>query len=63
MTDELSVTTEPEPQPQQTEAPQSQPAVIDVDTSWNPDECSLDEHRQREFAKIKQPGFGEFSKG
>lgn len=35
---------------------------IDVDATWNPEECSLDEHRQKEFAKIKQPGFGNLGK-
>ena len=36
--------------------------VIDVDASWDPEECSLDEHRQKEFARIKQPGFGSAGK-
>ena len=31
--------------------------VIDVDSTWD-GKGSLDEHRQLEFAKIKQPGFG-----
>ena len=31
--------------------------MIDVDATWD-GEGSLDEHRQREFAKLKQPGFG-----
>lgn len=35
---------------------------VDVDASWKPEECSLDEHRQKEFAKIKQPGFGNLGK-
>ena len=33
--------------------------VVDVDKSFVPDgPLSLDEHRQAEFAKIVQPGFG-----
>ncbi len=32
--------------------------AIDVDTTWNPAECTLDEHRQAEFAKIEQGPFG-----
>lgn len=33
--------------------------VIDVDKSYNPNgQLTLDEHRQIEFAKIEQPGFG-----
>jgi len=35
--------------------------IVDVDTSWD-GTGSLDEHRQREFAKIKQPGFGDAGK-
>ena len=33
--------------------------VIDVDKTYNPSgPLTLDEHRQIEFAKIEQPGFG-----
>lgn len=32
--------------------------TIDVDKTWNPDKCTLDEHRQAEFAKIEQVPFG-----
>ena len=31
---------------------------IDVDTTWDPAKCTLDEHRQAEFAKIEQVPFG-----
>ena len=31
--------------------------IIDVDATWD-GTGSLDEHRQKEFAKIKEPGFG-----
>lgn len=31
--------------------------MIDVDATWD-GEGSLDEHRQKEFAKLQQPGFG-----
>lgn len=34
---------------------------IDVDATWD-GKGSLDEHRQKEFAKIKQPGFGNLGK-
>lgn len=34
---------------------------VDVDASWD-GKGSLDEHRQKEFAKIKQPGFGSAGK-
>ena len=52
MTDETEPT--PVPNPPQTQTPE----VIDVDKSWD-GTGSLDDHRQQEFAKIKQPGFGE----
>ena len=33
--------------------------VIDVDKTYDPkSQLTLDEHRQIEFAKIEQPGFG-----
>ncbi len=33
--------------------------VIDVDRTYDPSsKLTLDEHRQIEFAKIQQPGFG-----
>jgi hypothetical protein len=31
--------------------------IVDADKSWE-GEGSLDEHRQKEFSKIKHPGFG-----
>ena len=31
--------------------------IVDVDKTWD-GKGSLDEHRQREFEKIKHPGFG-----
>ena len=34
--------------------------IVDVDKSWD-GKGSLDEHRQREFKKIKHPGFGKAS--
>lgn len=34
---------------------------IDVDSTWD-GKVSLDEHRQQEFAKITQPGFGDAGK-
>jgi len=34
-------------------------AVVDVDKSFDPGSgLTLDEHRQVEFAKLQQPGFG-----
>jgi hypothetical protein len=45
----------------------SQPAeqkpvdVSDIDASWD-GTGSLDEHRQKAFAKVKQPGFGDIGK-
>ena len=35
--------------------------VVDVDASWD-GKGSLDEHRQKELAKVKQPGFGDAGK-
>jgi len=35
--------------------------VVDVDASWD-GKGSLDEHRHKAFAKIKQPGFGDLGK-
>lgn len=35
--------------------------VIDVDSSWD-GTGSLDDHRQKELAKVKQPGFGDAGK-
>lgn len=32
--------------------------MIDIDADWNPEECSLDEHRMKKLATIEQPGFG-----
>lgn len=52
--DEITIEETPEPKPEK---------PVDVDASWNPEECSLDEHRQKAFAKIKQPGFGNLGKG
>lgn len=37
------------------------PIVTDVDASWD-GKGSLDEHRQKELAKVKQPGFGDAGK-
>ena len=34
--------------------------IVDVDKTWK-GEGSLDEHRHREFAKIKHPGFSKGS--
>ena len=36
-------------------------SVIDVDATWD-NKGSLDDHRQQEFAKITQPGFGNAGK-
>jgi hypothetical protein len=36
-------------------------AIVDVDASWD-GKGSLDEHRQKELAKVKQPGFGDAGK-
>ena len=33
----------------------------DVDSTWD-GKGSLDEHRQKELAKVKQPGFGDAGK-
>lgn len=41
------------------EQPQVKP--VDVDASWD-GKGSLDEHRQKELAKLKQLGFGEAGK-
>ncbi len=30
----------------------------DIDSTWKPDECSLDEHRQKILKTLEQPGFG-----
>ena len=35
--------------------------LVDVDASWD-GKGSLDDHRQKELAKIKQPGFGNAGK-
>lgn len=35
--------------------------AIDVDKTWDPAKCTLDEHRQAEFAKIEQVPFGKAS--
>lgn len=35
--------------------------AVDVDATWNGN-GSLDEHRQKELAKLKQPGFGDAGK-
>jgi len=35
--------------------------VSDIDASWD-GKGSLDDHRQRAFAKVKQPGFGDIGK-
>ncbi len=32
--------------------------MMDIDSDWNPAECSLDEHRMKKLATIEQPGFG-----
>lgn len=34
---------------------------IDVDASWD-GQGSLDDHRQKELAKVEQPGFGDAGK-
>lgn len=36
-------------------------SIVDVDATWD-GKVSLDEHRQQEFAKITQPGFGDAGK-
>lgn len=36
-------------------------SIVDVDSTWD-GKSSLDEHRQRQFAKITQPGFGDAGK-
>lgn len=36
-------------------------SIVDVDATWD-GKVSLDEHRQQEFAKITQPGFGDVGK-
>lgn len=36
--------------------------MIDIDANWNPEECSLDEHRMKMLATIEQPGFGSLAK-
>ena len=36
-------------------------SIVDVDATWD-GKASLDEHRQQEFAKITQPGFGDAGK-
>lgn len=36
-------------------------SIVDVDANWD-GKVSLDEHRQQEFAKITQPGFGDAGK-
>lgn len=36
--------------------------MIDIDASWNPDECSLDEHRMKVMETLEQPGFGSGAK-
>jgi hypothetical protein len=51
--DEITIEESPEPK---TEKP------VDVDATWDSGKCSLDEHRHKEFAKIKQPGFGDLGK-
>lgn len=32
--------------------------TTDIDSAWNPKECSLDEHRQKALKGMKQAGFG-----
>jgi hypothetical protein len=36
-------------------------SIVDVDATWD-GKGSLDEHRQQQFAKITQPGFGDAGK-
>ena len=36
-------------------------SIVDVDSTWD-GKVSLDEHRQQQFAKIAQPGFGDAGK-
>ena len=36
--------------------------TIDIDANWNPEKCSLDEHRMKMLETIEQPGFGIHSK-
>jgi hypothetical protein len=50
--DELTIEETPEAKPEK---------PVDVDATWD-GKGSLDEHRQNEFAKIKQPGFGDLGK-
>lgn len=41
---------------------EQQPAkLVDVDATWD-GKGSLDEHRQKELSKLKQPGFGDAGK-
>lgn len=50
--DEITIEETQQPEPEK---------PVDVDATWD-GEGSLDEHRQKEFAKIKQPGFGDLGK-
>ena len=52
--DNDEVTVEETQKPEQTN-------LVDVDASWD-GKGSLDDHRQKELAKIKQPGFGDAGK-
>ena len=36
-------------------------SIVDVDATWD-GKGSLDDHRQQQFAKITQPGFGNAGK-
>lgn len=36
--------------------------MIDIDANWNPEECSLDEHRMNMLKTLEQPGFGVHAK-
>jgi len=51
--DEITIEESPEPKMEK---------PVDVDATWDSEKCSLDKHRQNEFAKIKQPGFGDLGK-
>tara|TARA_R110000868_G_scaffold332524_1_gene593571 strand:- start:231 stop:425 length:195 start_codon:yes stop_codon:yes gene_type:complete len=44
-----------------TTEPGNAPGPVDVDSSWD-GKGSLDDHRQQEFEKTKQPGFGDAGK-
>lgn len=55
MTEEIKTTIDETVEPVQFEPP------VDVDSTWD-GKGSLDEHRQKELAKLKQSGFGDAGK-